>query len=106
MNVRSIDEHGLITGSNRNVEFQAVLNVPSLDLTPITYPEDGDDQDHDFCGSPYSYKYEDNKGNYIGVMGWDAGAVLKISNFFLKYLNKSIDYKDIKLDEKIRRMYE
>lgn len=106
MNVHSIDEDGLITGSNRNVEFQVVLNVPSLDLTPITYTEDGDDKDHDFCGAPYSYKYEDNKGNYIGAMGWDAGAVLKISNFFLKYLNKSIDYKDIKLDEKIRRMYE
>lgn len=106
MNVHSIDEHGLITGSNRNVEFQAILNVPSLDLTPITYPEEGDDQDHDFRGAPYSYKYEDDDGNYIGAMGWDAGAVLKISNFFLKYLNKVIGYEDIKLDEKIRRMYE
>lgn len=106
MNIHSIDEHGLITGSNRNVEFQAVLNVPSLDLTPITYQEEGDDQDHDFRGAPYSYKYEDDKGNFISAMGWDAGAVLKISNFFLKYLNKVIGYEDIKLDEKIRRMYE
>ena len=106
MNIHSIDEHGLITGSNRNVEFQVILNVPSLDLTPITYPEEGDDQDHDFQGAPYSYKYEDNKGNYIGAMGWDPASVLKISNFFLKHLNKSIDYKDIELDEKIRRMYE
>ena len=106
MNVHSIDEHGLITGSNRNVEFQAILNVPSLDLTPITYSEEGDDQDHDFRGAPYSYLYEDDDGNRIGAMGWDAGAVLKISNFFLKYLNKVIGYEDIKLDEKIRRMYE
>lgn len=106
MNVHPMDSDGLISGSNRNVEFQAILNVPSLDLTPITYPEEGDDQDHDFRGAPYSYKYEDDDGNYIGAMGLDAGAVLKISNFFLKYLDKSIGYEDIKLDEKIRRMYE
>lgn len=106
MNVHPMDEDGLISGSNRNVEFQAVLNVPSLDLTPITYHEDGDDLDHDFRGAPYSYKYEDDDGNFIVAMGWDAGAVLKISNFFLKYLNKVISYEDIKLDEKIRRMYE
>lgn len=106
MNVTSIDGHGLISGSNRNVEFQVILNVPSLDLTPITYPEEGDDQDHDFRGAPYSYLYEDDDGNRIGAMGWDAGAVLKISNFFLKYLNKVIGYEDIKLDEKIMRMYE
>ncbi len=106
MNIHKIDKEGLITGSNRNVEFQAILNVPSLDLTPINVSEEGDDLDHDFRGAPYSYKYEDDKGNYIGAMGWDAGAVLKISNFFLKYLNKVIGYEDIKLDEKIRRMYE
>lgn len=104
MNVTQYED-GLISGSNRNVEFQAVLNDPSLDLTPITYQEDGDEIDHDFRGAPYSYKYEDDKGNYIGAMGWDAGAVLKISNFFLKYLDKVISYEDIKLDEKIRRMY-
>lgn len=103
MNVTPMNEHGLISGSNRNVEFQAILNVPSLDLTPITYPEDGDDQDHDFRGAPYSYKYEDDAGNFVSAMGWDAGAVLKISNFFLKYLDKVINYEDIKLDEKIRK---
>jgi hypothetical protein len=106
MNVHPMDEHGLISGSNRNVEFQAVLNVPSLDLTPITYPEDGDNQDHDFRGAPYSYKYEDDKGNFISAMGWDMDEVVLISNFFLKYLDKSIDYKDVILDEKIRRWYE
>lgn len=106
MNVTPMDEHGLISGSNRNVEFQVVLNVPSLDLTPIQYEEEGDNLDHDFRGAPYSYKYEDDDGNYIGAMGWDAGAVLKISNFFLKYLDKHIGYEDVKLDEKIRRMYE
>lgn len=101
-----MDEHGLISGSNRNVEFQAILNVPSIDLTPITYKEDGDDQDHDFRGAPYSYKYEDDDGNFISAMGWDMDEVVLISNFFLKYLNKVIGYEDIKLDEKIRRMYE
>ena len=106
MNVTPMDEYGLISGSNRNVEFQAILKVPSLDLTPITYKEEGDDLDHDFRGAPYSYKYEDDDGNFVSAMGWDAGAVLRISNFFLKYLNKVIDYEDIKLDEKIRRMYE
>ena len=104
MNVTQYED-GLISGSNRNVEFQAVLNEPSLDLTLINVPEEGDDLDHDFRGAPYSYKYEDDEGNYIGAMGWDPGAVLKISNFFLKYLNKVIGYEDIKLDEKIRRMY-
>ena len=106
MNVTPMDLHGLISGSNRNVEFQAVLKVPSLDLTPITYPEEGDDQEHDFRGAPYSYKYEDDDGNYIGAMGWDMDEVVRISNFFLKYLDKSITYQDVKLDEKIRRWYE
>lgn len=101
-----MDERGLISGSNRNVEFQAVLNVPSLDLTLIMYPEDGDDQEHDFRGAPYSYKYEDDDGNYIGAMGWNIDEVVRISNFFLKYLDKSITYQDVKLDEKIRRWYE
>jgi hypothetical protein len=101
-----MDENGLISGSNRNVEFQAILKVPSIDLTSIPCEEDGDDQDHDFRGAPYSYLYEDDDSNYLRAMGWDAESVLKISNFFLKYLDKSIDYKDIKLDEKIRRWYE
>lgn len=99
MNVTKYED-GLISGSNRNVEFQAVLNVESLDLLQILYPEEGDDLDHDFRGAPYSYKYEDDKGNYIGAMGWDPGEVIKISNFFLKYLDKFIDYKDIKFDGK------
>lgn len=106
MNVHPMDSDGLISGSNRNVEFQAVLNVPSLDLTPITYPEDGDDQDHDFRGAPYSYKYEDDEGNFISAMGWDMDEVVRISNFFLKYLDKIITYHDVILDEKIRRWYE
>lgn len=91
-----MDEHGLISGSNRNVEFQAVLNVPSLDLTPINIPEEGDDLDHDFRGAPYSYKYEDDDGNYIGAMGWDVDEVVRISNFFLKYLDRIITYHDVK----------
>lgn len=106
MNVHPMDEHGLISGSNRNVEFQVVLNVESLDLTPIQYEEEGDNLDHDFRGAPYSYNYEDDDGNFIGAMGWDPGSVLRISNFFLKYLDKSIDYEDVKVNEKVRRMYE
>ena len=101
MKIHNIDEHGLISGSNRNVEFQAILKVPSLDLTPINCEEEDDELDHDFRGAPYSYLYE-GEGNYLRAMGWDAESVLKISNFFLKYLDKSIDYKDIKLDKKVR----
>ena len=96
MNVAPMDEHGLIGGSNRNVEFQVVLNVPSLDLTPITYHEEGDDLDHYFRGAPYSYKYEDDNGNFISAMGWDSIAVVEIVNFFLKYLDKSISSTDVR----------
>lgn len=96
MNIHKIDKDGLISGSNRNVEFQAILNVPSLDLTPINVPEERDDLDHDFRGAPYSYKYEDDDGNYIGAMGWDVDEIVRISNFFLKYLDRIITYHDVK----------
>lgn len=82
MNITPMDEQGFICGTNREVEFQAVMKVPLLDLTPINRYEEGDKFDHSFGGAPYSYKYEDDKGNLISAIGWNREAVLKICNFF------------------------
>lgn len=102
MNITPIDEDGLIRGSNREVEFQALLNVPFLDLTPINRYEEGDKFDHDFRGAPFSYKYKDDKRNLISAMGWNREAVLNICNFFLRYLKKKIEPKDVIVDPKYK----
>lgn len=102
MNITPMDEHGLIRGSNREVEFQALMNVPLLDLTPINIYEEGDKFDHDFRGAPYSYLYEDDKRNLISAMGWNREAVLNICNFFLRYLKKKIEPKDVIVDPKYK----
>lgn len=102
MNIATIDEQGLIRGSNREVEFKALMRVPFLDLTPINKYEEGDKFDHDFREAPYSYNYEDDKGNLISAIGWNREAVLNICNFFLGYLKKKIEHKDVIVDTKYK----
>ena len=94
-----VSPDGLISGSNKVVEFQVMLHVPNVDLTPLTSKEEP--EEGDFRGAPYSYKF-DQRGNFISAMGWDRDAVVDIVNFFLKYLNKGINRTDIEVRSTVK----